>query len=332
MRPPPRYDVLAQPRRHLQDARQRPFPPSSLAAPYNDHLRPLRGPAGALRHGPALPGSERPRSSAPRSTSSTARPRHGRDRRRLGPRTTAASRSSTAALAYWLMAASIGGRRPTAARHASCPRRRPRRAGATLWLGAVPVRRATAVMGALVLATTGAFVGFGHVAMSDMLLALCSTLAVAIAARRVAGAARRRVAIALAAALGLGFLTKGPVRGCCCRVPPRTSLAGRSTARRSPAPGARARRRPRPRCSSSGAAAVRAGRTAAGPGPLEHFFLRENLQRFAGVDLRRARPVLVLRAAPTSRGAPWSLLFPLAAWHACRRERAPAASCWHGSP
>ena len=76
-------------------------------------------------------------------------------------------------LTYWLMAASfhafgIG---------AGAARVVPAVAAlsvlmATLWLGSVLFDRRTAWAAALMLATTGAFLGFGRVAMSDMLLAL----------------------------------------------------------------------------------------------------------------------------------------------------------------
>ena len=118
------------------------------------------------------------------------------------------------ALTYWLMAAAFRAFGFTPAPPGWCPR--AARAGAccaTVWLGAAalrPARRRS--LGGIVLATTCAFVGFGRVAMSDMLLTLWSTLAMALAVGAVArGGARRAWPVALGAALGLGFLTKGPI-------------------------------------------------------------------------------------------------------------------------
>lgn len=190
----------------------------------------------------------------------------------------------------------------------------------TLWLGAVLFDRRTALLGGIVLATTGAFVGFGHVAMSDMLLALFSTLAVAVAARAVAGGPPAAWPIALAAALGLGFLTKGPI----ALLLPGLGIAWLAVRHRASLP--------RPQA----LAAVAAGALFAllaggwfvlvyrrlGWGPLEHFFLRENLQRFAASTYDAQLPFWFYVPTYLAEGAPWSLFFPLAAWHAWRREGA----------
>jgi 4-amino-4-deoxy-L-arabinose transferase-like glycosyltransferase len=192
---------------------------------------------------------------------------------------------------------------------------------ATLWLGTVLFDRRTAVVGTIVLATTGAFVGFGHVAMSDMLLALFSTLAVAIAARAVAGGANPAWPVAFAVALGLGFLTKGPI----ALLLPGLGIAWLAVRHRASLP--------RPHLLAAAAAplvfAVLAGSwfvlvyRRLGWGPLEHFFLRENLQRFAASTYDAQLPFWFYVPTYLAEGAPWSLLFPLAAWHAWRREGTP---------
>ena len=85
-------------------------------------------------------------------------------------------------LSYWLMAAAMNvfGTTPAAARLV------PVLAAlglvvVTAWLGTLLFDRRSALAGALVLATTLAFLSFARVAMSDMLLALLSTLAVSLA-------------------------------------------------------------------------------------------------------------------------------------------------------
>ena len=85
-------------------------------------------------------------------------------------------------LSYWLMAAAMDafGTTPAAARLV------PVLAAVglvlvTAWLGTLLFDRRSALAGALVLATTLAFLSFARVAMSDMLLALLSTLAVSLA-------------------------------------------------------------------------------------------------------------------------------------------------------
>lgn len=189
---------------------------------------------------------------------------------------------------------------------------------ATLWLGCVLFDRRTAVTGAAVLATTGAFVGFGHVAMSDMLLALFSTLAVAVAARAVAGGAHPAWPVALAAALGLGFLTKGPI----ALLLPGLGIGWLAVRHRASLP--------RPRLVAAVSALAVCAALAGGWfvlvyrrlgwGPLEHFFLRENLQRFAASTYDAQLPFWFYVPTYLAEGAPWSLFFPLAVWHAWRRE------------
>ena len=117
------------------------------------------------------------------------------------------------ALTYWLMAAafrgfgfSLGAGRLVSALAALAS------VAATAWLGRLLLGRRPAVYGALALGTTLLVLSFGRVAMSDMLLTLWCTLAVAIAVTTTdeRGATIGRMA-ALGLTLGLGFQTKGPV-------------------------------------------------------------------------------------------------------------------------
>jgi 4-amino-4-deoxy-L-arabinose transferase-like glycosyltransferase len=224
------------------------------------------------------------------------------------------------ALTYWLMAAafrafgfSLGvGRLVSAAAALGS-------IVATAWLGRLLLGRRAAVHGALALGTTLLVLSFGRVAMSDMLLTLWCTLAVAIGASATdeRGPTVFRMT-ALGATLGLGFLTKGPVAlvlaglGLVLLV-----LHGHEG------------RRLRLDARGLGAAALTfailgLGWFAAvawrlGPGPLEYFFLRENLERFAGETYDADRSPLYYVWTYFAAGLPWSLVFPLAAWRGARR-------------
>jgi dolichol-phosphate mannosyltransferase len=234
-------------------------------------------------------------------------------------------------LTYWLMAASfhafgIG---------AGAARVVPAVAAlsvlmATLWLGSVLFDRRTAWAAALMLATTGAFLGFGRVAMSDMLLALWTTLAIAIGARAVRGGAHAAWPIALAAALGLGFLTKGPI----ALLLPGLGLLWLAWSHRRSLP------RPSVPAALVGTAVFAvialgwfvAVQRRLGWGPLEHFFLRENLERFAGGTYDAQRPFWYY-VPTTGQGAPGrssSRSRPGTRSVAARRTRARGSS-WAGS-
>jgi len=226
------------------------------------------------------------------------------------------------ALTYWLMAASFrafgytlgAGRLVSVAAALGLLL-------ATAWLGRLLLDRRAALYGSVALATTLLVLSLGRVAMSDMLLTLWCTLAVALGVwatgERGRGVARMAL---LGTVLGLGFLTKGPIapvlaglglgllawRGA-KGVPVRPSARGFGAA-------------------SAAFAFVGLGWFLAiawrmGPGPLEHFFLRENLERFAGETYDEGRSPLFYLWAYLAAGLPWSLLFPLAAWRA-RKEGA----------
>ncbi len=234
------------------------------------------------------------------------------------------------ALTYWLMAAALKLFGP----HLAAARLVPVGAalgalGATVWLGRSRFSRETAAAGGLVLATTLLFLSFGRVAMSDMLLTLWCTLAVTagLAAARATG---RRADLgwgAVGAALGLGFLTKGPIAlvlagsglFALLLVEPRLGPAGE----RWPV------RWPRARgwlLAALAFAVLGLGWFVAlwwrlGPGPLAHFFLHENLERFAGEAYDSGRSPLYYLGTFLAVGLPWSLVFPIAALRAWREVR-----------
>lgn len=223
------------------------------------------------------------------------------------------------ALAYWLMAASMSLAGPSAAAGRLVSALAALGVlGTTVWLGALLLGRRPALCGGVVLATTLAFVSFGRLAMSDMLLTLWSTLAVALGVL-VFGSSPAPFALpALGLVLGLGFLTKGPV----ALLLPGVGLALLAwKARREGRPW------PRPAPVAMGLALflpVGLGWFVAvadrlGPEPLRYFFLSENLQRFAGATYDSARPAWYYLPAYLALGLPWSPLLPLAlvrAWRA----------------
>jgi 4-amino-4-deoxy-L-arabinose transferase-like glycosyltransferase len=228
------------------------------------------------------------------------------------------------ALTYWLMAASFS----TFGFTAAAARLVPVLAalgvlGATVWLGTLLFGRRSALLGGLVLVSTLAFAAFGRVAMSDMLLTLWSTLAVAFAVRATRDGSGWPIA-ALGAVLGLGFQTKGPVA---ILFPGFALLVLLWRTRRDLA----RLRRPVPLIvgavlfSLFGLAWFGGVFWRLGWGPLEYFFLRENLERFAGETYDSGRSPLFYLVAYLAEGLPWSLFLPLAIrrlWRAEGEERA----------
>jgi len=216
------------------------------------------------------------------------------------------------ALTYWLMAGAMKLLGPTAA------------AGrvvsgvaalglllATAWLGARLLDRRAALAGSIALATSVGFMSFGRVAMSDMLLALFSTLAMGLGLRALQGGAGWAVP-ALGLVLGLGFLTKGPL----ALLLPGLGLLLLAWPRRRELWSV-----VRPGLALSLALFALSGMSwfalvhaRLGPEPLAHFFLRENLERFAASTYDSGRGPLFYPGAYLAMGAPWSLLLPLAAW------------------
>jgi 4-amino-4-deoxy-L-arabinose transferase-like glycosyltransferase len=191
---------------------------------------------------------------------------------------------------------------------------------ATLWVGWLLWEdRLSALYSAWILVGTVSFMTFGRIAMSDMFLVLCSTVAIGLGifcyrAERPASLA----IVGLAAVLGLGFFTKGPVallipgigllcliwerRGRLPRISPATAL-----------------------WSAVVFSVVALGWFGAvylsmGAEPLRFFFVRENLQRFSGEAHDVGRPVWFYLATYLVQGAPWSLLMPAAAFEFLRRK------------
>jgi 4-amino-4-deoxy-L-arabinose transferase-like glycosyltransferase len=157
--------------------------------------------------------------------------------------------------------------------------------------------------------------------MSDMPLTAWTTLALALAVAAWKPGASPALWSALAAALGLGFLTKGPIG----LLLPAFGLLLLW----------RQQGRPRVAClplalAAALLAAISVSWFAAvyvrlGWGPLEHFFLRENLQRFAGETYDTGHAPWFYLGAYLAEGLPWSPLLPLALLGALRRAR-PAAT------
>ena len=206
-----------------------------------------------------------------------------------------------------------------------------------LWLGRTLFGPASALLGGVVLATTGAFMVFGRIAMSDMLLTLWTMLAAALAVQAFARGRAWPWVPLLGAVLGLGFLTKGPV----AVLFPGLGIALLCWERRR-------ERWPVTWGAVLAAAALFAvlglGWFAAvglrlGPEPLRYFFLRENLQRFAADTYDSGQPVWYYPATYLAQGLPWSLFLPLVAWNAlappgagdpARRARVRWLLAWAG--
>jgi 4-amino-4-deoxy-L-arabinose transferase len=220
-------------------------------------------------------------------------------------------------LGYWAMAASMKafGTSPAAARVV------PLVASlllvlVTAWLGRLVFDRRSALAGGIVLATTIAFLSFARVAMSDMLLALWTTLAVALGVRSYRSSGAGHTLVLLGAALGLGFATKGPI----ALVVPGLALV---------LLGIQHRDRPMP-CGLGALVLAAAAFAVAGLGwfalvyrrlgtePLLLFFFRENLERFAGDSYDVGRPFWFYPPAYLAEGLPWSAFLPIALWRLLR--------------
>jgi 4-amino-4-deoxy-L-arabinose transferase-like glycosyltransferase len=220
-------------------------------------------------------------------------------------------------LTYWAMAASMKafGASPAAARLV------PLVAAllvvlATAWLGTLLFDRRSALAGGIVLATTIAFLSFARVAMSDMLLALFTTLAVALGVRAYRSFGAGLTLVLLGAVLGLGFATKGPIA---LVVPGLAFVLLVFQQRERPIP-----------CGLGALALALAAFTVVGLGwfalvyrrlgsePLVFFFFRENLERLAGESFDVGRPFWFYPPAYLAEGLPWSVFLPIALWRLLR--------------
>jgi 4-amino-4-deoxy-L-arabinose transferase-like glycosyltransferase len=221
------------------------------------------------------------------------------------------------ALSYWLMAAAMERLGPTAA----AARLVPVLASvgvllATAWLGALVFDRRSALAGALVLATTLAFLSFARVAMSDMLLAFWTTLAATLAVLAYGPRPPAWAVPALGAAAGLGFATKGPIA---LLVPGIAVLLLLWANRRRPVPFGLL-----PLAFGGLAFAVLGlgwfalAYRRLGTEPLAYFFFRENLERFAGEAYDVGRPLWFYVPAYFAEGLPWSPFLPVALWRLLR--------------
>jgi 4-amino-4-deoxy-L-arabinose transferase-like glycosyltransferase len=224
------------------------------------------------------------------------------------------------ALTYWLMAASMEAFGPTtAAGRLVSVVAALLAVAATIRLGALLLGTRAALCGGAALATTLAFVSFGRLAMSDMLMTLFATAAVAAGARATGERPPRAALPLVGALLGLGFLTKGPV----AVLLPGLGLALLAWHRRRSlsvwGPGA-ALGLVLFAALGFGWFAFLAARE--GAEPLRHFFMRENLQRFAASTYDAERPLWYYAEAYAALGLPWSLFLP-AAVLAARRPAPP---------
>jgi 4-amino-4-deoxy-L-arabinose transferase-like glycosyltransferase len=222
-------------------------------------------------------------------------------------------------LTYWLMGVAFLGLGP----EPGAARLVPAAAAlltllATAWLGVLLFDRRTALAGAVVLGTTLAFLIFARVAMSDMLLTLTTTLAVALGVRTYRPDPPAWTVPALGAVLGVAFLTKGPIGLLVAGVALLLLLVWHRSHRLPFGPGSVA---------VAGAAFFVIGfgwfglvYGRLGAGPLEYFFLRENLERFAGEAYDVGRAAWFYLPAYAAEGLPWSPFLPLALGRLLRRR------------
>jgi 4-amino-4-deoxy-L-arabinose transferase-like glycosyltransferase len=180
----------------------------------------------------------------------------------------------------------------------------------TVWLGSLLFDRECGLLAGLLLATTGAFMSFGRLAMADMLLTLCCVSALALGAA-LARARSRGERVGLAAALGavlaLGFLVKGPI----ALLLPGLGLLVMALKHRQLLHA--------DALAAAALALLALGlpwfvlvHSRLGWPPLTYFFLHENLERFAGETYDSGRSPLYYLAVYAAEGIPWSPLLALA--------------------
>jgi 4-amino-4-deoxy-L-arabinose transferase-like glycosyltransferase len=216
------------------------------------------------------------------------------------------------ALSYWLMAAAFRifgvwlgpARAVSALAAAGC-------LALTMTLGTLLFSRRAGLAAAAVLATTFGFLSFARLAMSDMLLCFFVLAAATCGAAWLARPrARWWLGPALGAALGLAFLAKGPVAwmfaGCALAV---FAWQNRATVREA-------------RFAQVFAAALVFALIGSswfvalwwreGWEPLRHFFLQENLERFAGERYDAERGPFFYLLTYLAEGLPWSPFLAIA--------------------
>jgi 4-amino-4-deoxy-L-arabinose transferase-like glycosyltransferase len=192
--------------------------------------------------------------------------------------------------------------------------------GLGTWLDGVQV----GLISAAILASSYLFLTFARIAMSDMLLTLCVTAGFAcfIAALTERTNRSRKVVLVGYVALALGVLAKGPVALALVAVPIGLELLVRRDREMF--------KRLRLPIGLALFLAIAAPyfllvSARAGVGPLQFFFVSENLQRFTGqVYESGARPFWYELAAFLSDFAPWSLLILPAALFDWRARRSGA--------
>jgi 4-amino-4-deoxy-L-arabinose transferase-like glycosyltransferase len=215
------------------------------------------------------------------------------------------------ALTYWLVAGAyrVFGMTPEAARVV------PALSAVlclvvTVWLGAQLFDRRTALAGGVVLTTTLPFLSFGRIVMSDMPLTLCTTAVLAFVVRALHPRPPAIVYSVIGAALGLGFLAKGPIAlvlSCLAILPFVWGMR-----RRAPIPSMSVVSLAVFCFAVTGLGWYIAVVARLGWEPLNYFFLRENLERFSGSTFDSGRGPGYYLLTYFAQGFPWSLFLPVA--------------------
>jgi 4-amino-4-deoxy-L-arabinose transferase-like glycosyltransferase len=224
------------------------------------------------------------------------------------------------ALTYWLLAAGfkLFGFSSGAARVASATAALLVIA-ATAWISWLLWKdRNAALTAAWILIATVPFMTFGGIAMSDMFLTVWTTLALGISLICYQSERWGSYAIViLAAVLGLGFLTKGPIA---LIIPALGLLSLVWVKRRLPnfsLPPLLLSALVFLGCALGWFVVVY---VRMGMDPIKFFFVRENLQRFSGAVHDIGRPIWFYLVTYLGQGAPWSFLLPLAVFQFIRRQ------------
>ena len=191
----------------------------------------------------------------------------------------------------------------------------------TAWLGTLLFDRRSALAGALVLATTLAFLSFARVAMSDMLLALLSTLAVSLAVLRLpAGRAPRRGPAARGGG-GARLRDEGTDRGADPRDRGPAAAVGEPPPTGSRGPPRERDRGRLARLRRDRLRLVRAGPPAARRGAARLLLRSREPAALRGETYDIGRPVWFYLPAYLAEGLPWSAFLPIAVARLLRSRR-----------